>query len=48
MKHECLFLYSEFEIESNRERQSVIIIRFQGRGGGHFVISLSYMNALYL
>jgi len=48
MKHECLFLDSEFEIENNRERQSVIVIRFQGRGGGHFVISLSHMNSLDL
>lgn len=31
MKHKCLFLYSEFEIEDTRERQSVITIRFQGR-----------------
>ena len=48
MKHKCLFLYSESEIEGTRERHSVIMIRFQGKGGGHFVISLSHMNSLYL
>ena len=47
MKHKCVFLYSEFEMEGTRERQSVIRIQFQGRGGGHFVISLSHMNSLH-
>jgi len=47
-KHKCLFLHSEFELEGTRERQSGIMIRFQGTGSGNFVISLSHINSMHL